>query len=252
MPSSGLNLVDSGGEGKPLLLIHGMGANTFWWTPLSGLLKGTRAAAMDLSGHGDSAWANVYTTETWLADIDAAADRLGWRRFTLCGHSLGGRLALEYAKARRERLEKVIAVDFLPAPRRAPSLRGVRQPYYAQEEEALRRFRLQPPGTLLPDEQLRALGRRSIRRTEKGWTWKFDWRAFQFVYNPVWDMLGHVRVPTLVVRGENSTIMSASELERVVAELPQAKAAQVAEAWHHVPLDAPAPLARLISDFTCA
>jgi pimeloyl-ACP methyl ester carboxylesterase len=226
-----------------------MGANTHWWTAVAPALKGARAAALDLSGHGDSAWTDAYTTESWIADIDRAAERLGWERFTLCGHSLGARLALEYAKARRERLDKVIAVDFLPAPRRAPAAKGVRQPYYTNEDDAVGRFRLQPPGTLISDEQLRALGRRCVRKTDQGWTWKFDWRSFQFAYKPVWDMLGHVRMPALVVRGENSTIMSPQELERVANELPQGQAVQIPEAWHHVPLDTPVPLAQVISNF---
>jgi pimeloyl-ACP methyl ester carboxylesterase len=251
LPSSGLNLVDWGGTGKPVLLVHGMGANTHWWDPVIKHLKGLRPAALDLSGHGDSDWADAYTTEGWVADIDAAADRLGWERFTLVGHSLGGRLALEYAKLRKERLEKVAAVDFLPESRRASASR-VRQPRYATDAEILGRFHLQPPGTLLSAEELLALARYCVRKTPEGWTWKFDWRAFRYRYPPVWDMLAYVRVPALIVRGEDSTILGRAQLERMIAELPEGRAAEVSGAWHHVPLDAPAPLAAVLSEFVCA
>lgn len=245
MPSSGVNLVDWGGQGKPFLLVHGMGANTHWWTPVVKRLAGIRAAALDLSGHGESDWTDRYTTQRWLEDIEAARRRLGWQSFTLAGHSLGGRLALEYAAWRPEQLVKVVAVDFLPEARR-PAVTRIRQPYYDSADKILERFRLNPPGTLLSDEDLRALGRHCIRRTGQGWTWKFDWRAFQYPYKPVWDMLGYVRVPALVVRGENSTIMSRADLERVTRELQKGEAVEVPEAWHHVPLDCPKELAALL------
>lgn len=252
-----LNLTDYGGSGAPLLLTHGMAAHARWWDPVAPHLSGCHLVALDFRGHGDSEWTadGVYTSETWTADIDAAARELGWERFALAGHSMGARIALDYARTRPERLTRLVGVDFLPAFRRSGARERARarpQPVYDDPAAMAERYRLQPPGTRLSREQLNALGRQSLRRTGSGWTWKFDWRAFRYPYGPVWPQLPQIPVKALLVRGEASDIVSQTELDEMAALMPDARTATVPGAHHHVPLDAPAALAALILEFVAS
>lgn len=240
----------------PLLFVHGMSANTYWWDDAAAHLPSFHAAALDLSGHGDSPWAadGRYDTELWVSDIEKARRKMGWDRFLLCAHSLGARIALEYARLHSDTLSGLIAFDFLPAFGDAKGSRFARprtvpQPVYPTEEDILGRFRLQPEGTNLSAEKVRELGRRCIKKSESGWTWKYDWRAFLYTYYPVWPVLQDVTLPTLVVRGEFSTVMTAADLDRILKGLPRGEGVVIPGAHHHVPLDAPAETARLIEDF---
>lgn len=252
---------DWGGAGAPLLLAHGMAANTHWWDrTIPHLKESFHAAAFDFRGHGDSDWNEdgVYTSETWIDDVEAARAALGWDRFTLCGHSMGARITLEYAARHPGRLRGLIAVDFLPEVvagknSRFSRARGRPQPVYPDQEKMVERFRLEPDGTELGDEDMRALGRHGVRPSGDGFTWKFDWRSLtHYRLEPVWPQLEAVRVPALVVRGELSTIISREDLARVARELRGARSLEIAGAHHHVPLDKPAELARAVADFAAS
>ena len=97
-----------GGEGPPLVLIHGRGgAATAWFPLLPSLARGRRVIAVDLPGFGsshnyrfrgggpeDALSFFLHPIEAWLVDEGIAAP-------ALVGHSLGGFVALELALRRR-------------------------------------------------------------------------------------------------------------------------------------------------------
>jgi pimeloyl-ACP methyl ester carboxylesterase len=260
LKSGPIQLRDWGGEGAPILLLHGMAANTHWWDEVVPLWSGRlRAAALDFRGHGDSDRMpdGVYSSELWVEDVETARRALGWERFILCGHSMGARIALAYASRHPGRLRGVAAVDFLPEVRadRPSSFRRAAsrpQPVYPSEDDMLSRFRLEPGGTSMTAEKVRALGRHGVRREGEGWTWKFDWRCLRLPISPVWPLLSEIRVPALVVRGELSAVIGAEDFARVARETPGARALTIAGAHHHVPLDKPAELADVVADFAAS
>ena len=249
---------DWGGHGAPILLAHGMAAHTHWWDTLVPHWKGAlHAAAFDFRGHGDSDWLNegeAYTTERYAEDIETARRALGWERFILAGHSMGARIALDYAARHGARLRGLIAIDFLTDFRPSrdnkfskAQTRG--QPLYATEEIMLSKFRLQPPGTLLDQPGLRQLGRHGVRQGPAGWTWKFDWHGLTFPYGSVWPQLPDIAIDALIVRGEHSLILPRPALEQVAAGLPRGRALEIAGAHHHVPLDKPRELAEAVAAY---
>lgn len=242
------------GNGPPLLLLHGMAAHSHWWDMTAPrLTQRLQPAALDLSGHGDSDWREdgVYDAARWVSDVEKARQLLGWERFALCGHSLGARVAIDYALAHPSRLSALIAVDFLAetSGSRFSRPRPHSQPYYDDPESAARRFRLMPQGTALGESALANLARQSIKKDENGFTWKYDWRCFQYAYTPLWPALPQIRTRTLIVHGELSALMDKETLARVAAAVPGAEAATVSGAYHHVPLDAPARLSEVLLDF---
>lgn len=97
--------VDEAGHDRsqavPLLAIHGFtGARTDFsrWHPWLDLAAdlGFHAVAPDLRGHGDSAKPDdpaAYSLEIFARDVLGLADTLGWPRFVLWGHSVGGMVA---------------------------------------------------------------------------------------------------------------------------------------------------------------
>ena len=98
--SSGpLNLVQlREGQGAPVLLIHGFGAEADTWRPfLSGRPASQPVYALDLPGHGVSSVGPVTSFETLVDSVEAALLQAGFPAFDLVGHSLGGGVATALA-----------------------------------------------------------------------------------------------------------------------------------------------------------
>lgn len=87
------------GEGRPLVLVHGITESRRTWDPLLAPLiaAGYRVLAVDLRGHGESSMTPPYDLATMAADLGAvlAAERVD--DALLVGHSLGGAVVSAYA-----------------------------------------------------------------------------------------------------------------------------------------------------------
>jgi pimeloyl-ACP methyl ester carboxylesterase len=95
-----LSVRDSGGRGRPLLLVHGLGLTQRSWGRVAHRLETRfRVVTYDQRGHGASARATDYSRSALLRDLEVVASELALRDFVLVGHSLGGHLAVEYAAA---------------------------------------------------------------------------------------------------------------------------------------------------------
>jgi 3-oxoadipate enol-lactonase len=94
------------GSGEPIIFIHGYPLDHSIWLPLlPGLENYARLILPDLRGHGQShAPAGVYSMDLLASDILALMDDLGLHRAVLAGHSVGGYIALHFARNYPERL----------------------------------------------------------------------------------------------------------------------------------------------------
>jgi pimeloyl-ACP methyl ester carboxylesterase len=102
---------------RRLLFVHGFsGAKedfTDWLDPLGSI--GWEAAALDLRGHGESTkpdGLDSYGLEIIAEDVVAVAGGLGWERFVLLGHSMGGMVAQVLALSHAgSRLDGLVLMD---------------------------------------------------------------------------------------------------------------------------------------------
>lgn len=257
-PVCRLRARDWGGDGLPVLLLHGMSGNTHWWDGVAPRLEGLRPIALDLRAHGESGWADdigAYRLESFAEDVEAARRALGLEEFAIAGHSFGARVALEYAAKPRSGLRRLAVLDFLcEVPPggfdRFTRARARMQPKYETRDAILDRFRFHPSGTLLSPQAVREFGSHCVREEPGGgWTWRFDWRAFSLRFSSVWDALALVDLPLLVIRGERSTTMPRAAFDRVLACRPAAESLEVPRAFHHVILDAPEACAERLTRF---
>jgi pimeloyl-ACP methyl ester carboxylesterase len=112
---AGTLAVDDGGRGSPpVVFLHSLaGTGGQWRAQLEHLRPTRRAVALDFRGHGGSAAPadGDYALASLAGDVAAAVDGLGLERFALVGHSLGGGVALVFAAARPERVERLMLLD---------------------------------------------------------------------------------------------------------------------------------------------
>ena len=99
----GLHVVDSGGDGQAVVLLHGGGRDVHDWDDVVPLLTGLgyRTVAVDLRGHGRTPRA-PWTWDLALADVAAVVSALALDRPAVVGHSLGGMVAALWATGHRE------------------------------------------------------------------------------------------------------------------------------------------------------
>lgn len=103
-------------QGPKLLALHGWLDNAASYVPLAPWFDGFDLVAPDLPGHGASAHlpaAAEYTLVTAARAALAVADALGWERFHLLGHSLGGATASFVAAAVPQRVDKLLLIEAL-------------------------------------------------------------------------------------------------------------------------------------------
>ncbi len=111
-----LSIAEAGSGQRPLLLLHGFtGAKedfTEWLDPLAG--AGWHAVAPDHRGHGASSKPSsedAYSFQILADDAIRLVDALGWERFGLLGHSMGGMVAQFVAVDRPDRLDALVLMD---------------------------------------------------------------------------------------------------------------------------------------------
>jgi pimeloyl-ACP methyl ester carboxylesterase len=107
-----LHVHDYGGEGPQLVLLHGYARSLTDWDSSAALLAaGHRVLAIDLPGHGRSPGISPWAIPSVVGHIADTLDAHGVPEAVVVGHSLGGLVAVEYARANPDRARARGAVN---------------------------------------------------------------------------------------------------------------------------------------------
>lgn len=101
-------------EGRPLVLIHGSNASLHTWEPWVKILgQDYRVISLDLPGHGLTGAnpANVYDNASYVGVVDALLQKLGIEHAVIGGNSMGGGVSWMYALAHPEKVDALLLVD---------------------------------------------------------------------------------------------------------------------------------------------
>lgn len=250
-----LRVLDWGApDAPPLLFLHGGGLHAHSWDLVcAALAPQYRCLAIDLRGHGDSDWApdGDYRVATFAADVAEAWRQLRHDRRApaVIGSSFGGVAALHAVEHGWLTPSVLVLVDITPDLNieRSHHIRAFTEPVELPTVEAFVE-RARAYNSRRPEELLRHSLRQNLREVPGGgWTWKYDparmadadFAAMAEEHAALWDGLGRVTCPTVVVHGERSRIVTAAEAETFAAALPHGRAVHVAQAGHTVHGDNP-------------
>ena len=240
-------------ESPPLVLLHGGGANAHWWDHIAADLSGQHhVIALDFRGHGDSDYPEELEVGAFNADLEALCRHLGTNSVSLVGHSMGAQVALDHA-ARHPETRRIILLDLARGgsrrSRRVARLALSLRRTYPTRQEAIDRYRVIPPSAHMDARLLRHIAEQSVRSEEDGrWGFKFDPRWFGVPPRPAPD-LSQVNQPLLLLRGEESELLSPEGAAAFIDELSNARLVTVARAGHHVLLDQPRGTLAPLLDF---
>ncbi len=244
-------------DAPPVVLLHGLRAYGQWFEEFcEAAADRFRLIALDQRGRGRSAWAGAggYTTDHYVADLEALVRQLGLKRFALVGHSMGGVNVSHYAARHPEGVQAVVIVDIAPefAPEGLARIRaelGRTPPSFATLDEAQGFLK-----TIHPRATPRSLTTRLewmlVRQDDGRYGWRIDPQIFDPNMRPdpperLWQALAAIRCPTLLVRGAITDLVTRECAERVVATLVAGELVEIPGAGHMVVEDNP-------RDFTAA
>lgn len=260
LDSTTLHLRVSGHGGMPCVLLHGSGEGSFVWESFAAAI-GTlcRTIAMDLRGHGDSAWSNTgdYSTNTHAADVLHIITKLTSGKILLIGHSLGAAIACRVAILNPAVIAGLIIVDY------APGLEQAGRDCARQRlKESMRTYAtigayehwLAQTRPLVSATRIRSLAAHSLRRCPDGYRPKLD--PVVLDNDPIesdtemdWLAVQAIRCPVLLVRGIASALLRADVARRLVHALPGARLRTIEHAGHAVMIDNPADFESAVIPF---
>ena len=260
-----------GDEAKPpLLLIHGNRDHARTWDQVAVQLKQDYCVyAVDLRGHGDSAWSvgSQYSLPEFVLDVAMLARELNRNPLTVVGHSLGGAVALEYTGVFPSLVTKVVAIEGLgprvgepvPASLRMRRWIGHMQEFdtrhprrYASFDDAVKRMRDENPH--LTAEMAHHLTLHGMRENEDGTrSWKFDnyvrlHSPYEFNIAEAREIWNQIRCPVLLIRGSESWAADPEEDGKASA-FHNYKTVLVKDAGHWVHHDQLDVFMRVLRDF---
>lgn len=260
--AEGLRLVaDAYGpiDGPPALLLHGLGQTRQSWGLAAEKLggQGWRAYAVDQRGHGDSdrSPAGAYAHADVAADVLALCEALK-RRPLIIGASMGGVAAMVAQGTSDAQLYRgLVLVDITPdvdveGARRILAFMSVNPEGYASLEEAAESIAAYR-GAGRGKASTRGLSRVLREGTDGRWRWHWDPRildarkgwlddpkaAEAYLERMRAGMTAGVRklhVPTMLVRGGSSDVVTREAAEALLKMIPHAKFVDVADASHMV------------------
>ena len=257
-----LHYLEWGRAGMPVVVcVHGYTSSAQAFNALARHLQHRfHIIAMDVRGHGESAWSptGAYDYTDQANDLAGFVDRLGLSRFALIGTSMGGIIAMTYAGDHGDRLNAFIINDIGPdaeaGSNRITGLVGARPDSFATLDEALHyRREISPITAGRPADDQEELARGVLKQDASGrWMWKMD-RAYieqrikrgAPVRPVLWPALGKLQCPTLVIWGTDSDVLSEVQARRMAETLPNGELVSVPGVGHAPTLLEPAALSAI-------
>jgi len=247
-----------GAEDPELVLLHGGAQNAHTWDTVA-LALDLPLVAIDLPGHGHSDWREdkAYWPADNAAGLATAIRALAPNARAVVGMSLGGVSAIALAGHAPELVRKLVIVDVTPGvdeEKASPIISFVAGPEtFAGFDELLERTIAFNP-TRSESSLRRGVLHNAHELPDGRWSWRYD--RFQLPegttapdFGALWDEVSRIRVPTMLVRGTLSGVVSDDDVAEFRRRQPAVRVELVDGAGHSIQGDRPLELAALIEAF---
>ncbi len=221
------------GQGFPLVLIMGLGANSDWWDAqmLSMLAESYLVVTFDNRGAGRSDRTDErYTIPLAANDTRGLMEYLGIEKAHMLGISMGGMVAQEFALSYPYKVEKLVLVCTNAGGRQQaldrPEVFGVlaaQKEGVSLEELAREYIRLLYPPQFIEEHPERVEEFVKVYQTmpppEHGWAWQMEavleWESL--------SRLPRIECPTLVITGDQDVLVPAEDARTLAEKIPRAQ-----------------------------
>ena len=253
-----LHYLDWGNPDKPpLIMLHGIGRLAHTFDHIAPRFTDRfHVMAIDMRGHGDSAWDPnaAYLVEDYTKDLEALVGQLQLRNLTLWGNSTGGRVVQVYAGLHPENVAALIVEDVGPERPRSIAdgfARQVQQDAkgWASEDELVAQLKTGNQG--ISEDQLRTYAHFGTKRGPDGRIiWKRDPNlAKGFVETELWQYVRKISSPTIYIIGGRSTIVPADTQEQLKKTIKGVQVVTMPGLGHYPSQEKPDEFTAIVNGF---
>ena len=253
-----LHYLEWGDPAKPaMILLHGIARHAHTFDHVApAFARDHHVFALDMRGHGDSAWSpeGAYLVEDYAKDLAAVVEQLNLRNVVLLGNSTGGRVVQVYAGMHPERVPKLVVEDVGPEQTNEIAsgfARRVQQEEngWASEDELVASL-MRGGGTVSEELQRNYAHFGSKRREDGRIVWKRDPNLVKgFVPTELWAQVLKIKCPTIYILGGASTIVPAETQKKLKESLPAVEIVTMPKLGHYPHQEAPEDYIRIVQTF---
>ncbi len=244
------------GTGEPIVILHGLFGMLDNWRSLARSLEDTyQCILVDLRNHGRSPDDAKMNYSIMADDVLELIDELKIEKPVIMGHSMGGKVAMQYAFQYPDRLSKLIVVDI--APRKYP----------AHHEEVISAIEAIHPQALTNRSQAEEVLRSHLgddestiqfllknisRKAEGGFEWKANMPVLISEYEALMAEVSSdmpFTKPVLYIKGAKSNSINSSDEDQISQLFPNSTLITIPNAGHWVHADQPAALLNALITF---
>ena len=233
------------GQGNPLVILHGLfGSLDNWLGVAPELAEHFRVFVVDLRNHGQSPHSAEMNYPLMAGDVVKFFAEYGLAEAAVLGHSMGGKVAMQFALSHPERVQKLIVVDMAPR---------VYKPSHAKLIAALQSLDLSAYQTRhqieevlvkeIPSLAVRRFLLKNLGRDAAGeLTWKINLPAIAENYPALGEAIFTTRPftkPSLFICGGKSDFIRAEDEAMIRQLFPQVEIQTIEGAAHWVHADKP-------------
>ena len=262
-----------GTDDPELVLVHGGAQNAHTWDTVA-LDLGRPLVAVDLPGHGHSAWREdgAYTPTNLADDLAAVVRVQAPNARVVVGMSLGGLTSLELAHRHPELVRQLLLVDITPGVNQHKAkavIDFVNGPQSFASFDALLARTIEHNPTRSESSLRRGILHNAHQAAEGHWEWNYDRRSHArsrdaepttFAdaaatadappvegLSPLWDHFAELRCPITLVRGSLSPVVDDDDVAEALRRQPDVRVEVVDGAGHSIQGDRPVELAAIIT-----
>lgn len=236
----------------PLVFLHGLFGYGRNWMSIARQFPEYTCILPDLRNHGQSFHADDFSLKAMAQDLEQLREQLGFHDMNVVGHSLGGKVAMQYAHDFGLSLQHLFIVDIAP---RTYALQEHQQLIQALHQLDLKTLRQRSEADALlkeriPVDSVRQFLLSNLRQDKQSdaWYWQMN---LERMTQDLSDLQGipkaqrpFKRCPVFFIAGQNSDYVTAADQAQIQAQFPGAMCEWIEGAGHWVHAEQPEALTK--------
>ncbi len=241
------------GQGQPLILLHGLfGSGDNWGTVAKHLSQHYQVISVDLRNHGRSPHSASQNYSNMADDLLELCDALSLERIHLLGHSLGGKVAMQFATDHPDRLEKLIVADMAMRAyadahtHLIDAMMGIDLTTLQSRHEVDKAL-----NNIIPQAMVRQFLLMNLVKSDSNLAWRINLPALKTNYPSLQQAVcenAHYEKPCLFIRGEHSDYVQDVDTEHIKTNFTNAQFASL-PTGHWVHAEQPQAFIEMVGNF---
>jgi pimeloyl-ACP methyl ester carboxylesterase len=242
------------GEGQPLVIIHGLfGSSDNWRSMARYFSRFYQVVSLDLRNHGLSPHSDYQDFAAMAEDVYELCQRLELDKVHVLGHSLGGKVAMQFASSYPELVAKLVVVDISPKQyfsEHTPLMDAMMSLDLAQFDS--RSEADKALSAKISDKTVRQFLLMNLQADNGELKWRINLPALKANYQHLMAAVcenTELHMPSLFVYGELSEYVTAEDQKLIRQRFTQAKFKSIDKAGHWVHAEKPQQFKQVVEDF---